>query len=496
LLIAKFAGSNGFGLNALESIGDSHLKSAMSASQRGSITITLNYLDANLIWTTMFSCPWSQDGRQWRSPRNEAVNRSRHGDIAPVRRQANQRVTRWSRTIVLAAMFPALAWGQIHAMPYADTAYQYNSNIFALSSSAPEPIGSHGPTFSDHYLEERAGVDALYDWSLQELYANVEGRHFGYDRLSDLSHDEYLVHGGIKWHIGYLFDGVLDYRRERSMVQFQDFTGTNLYLQTQSVTTASGHFQFTPNWQLETQGVINDLDSPRPGYPDLSLTEDSIQGGIRYVGLAKLSAGVDAIFLKGHFNGDEFVITPRYTQTTLEATAKYVATGLSSFDGAIGYTRRMEEDAATIGGATGLLAYQRELSSLTSINLKLLRAVNSYVTYGSTEIDTGVALGATWNATAKIAVTPGYQWTYSTFPGANLAASAPVGTERVDHYQLALLGAKYQARNWLSLRLYGQYETRHSDVGIDSFNRTLYGLEFEVRLASEANQHYQLNLPE
>jgi hypothetical protein len=33
-------------------------------------------------------------------------------------------------------------------------------------------------------------------------------------------------------------------------------------------------------------------------------------------------------------------------------------------------------------------------------------------------------------------------------------------------------------------------------VVIDSFNRTLFGLEFEVRMSGEANQHYELDLPE
>jgi hypothetical protein len=424
------------------------------------------------------------------------VNRGRDDAIACMCRPANQRIGRWSCTVVLAALFPAAAWAQLHAMPYADIAYQYNSNVFALPSSAPEPIGDHGPTFSDQYLEERAGVDALYDWSLQEFYANVEGRHFGYEQLSTLSHNEYLLHGGMKWHLGHLFDGVLDYRRERSMVPFLEFTATQLDQQVQRVTTASANFQFTPDWRLQSQGVINVLDSPRPGFPSLSLTEDSIHEGLRYVGVASLSAGIDAIFLNGHFNGEEFILTPRYDQTTIEAAAKYVATGLTSFDGALGYTRRTQENGAPISGISSLLAYQRDLTGLTSINIKLSRAFNTYLTYEGAEIDTGVALGATWKATSTIAVAPGYQWTYSTFPGANLAGLAPVGVERVDHYQLATLSVKYQPRDWLSLRLYGQYETRSSNVVIASFNRTLFGLELKVRMSGEANQHYELNLSE
>jgi len=424
------------------------------------------------------------------------VNRVRCGAIDSVYRRTNQRIHYLSCITMLAVVFPAAAWGQLYAMPYADTTYQYNSNVFALPSGAREPIGNGSSTLSDRLLEDYAGVDALYDWSLQEFYGNVEGRYFDYDKFSALDHDEYLLHGGMKWKLANLLDGVVDFRRERSMVPFLDFIGSQLFLQRQSVVTASANLQFEPDWRLESQGMINDLDSPRPSFPNLKLTEDSLREGLRYVGMADLSAGIDATFLNGHFNGDEFVLTPRYNQTTVEAAAKYVATGLSSFNGAIGYTRRIQEDAATISGTTGLLAYQLGLSDRTSLNIRLSRSVNTYVSYGSTEINTGVSLGATWNATAKVVVTPGYQWTYSSFPGANLAGLAVGVAERLDHYQLATLSVKYQIFNWLSLRPYAQYEKRDSDVGIYSFNRTLYGLELEVRLSGQADQPYELSLPE
>ena len=105
------------------------------------------------------------------------MNRGRDDAIARMCRPANQRIGRWSCAVVLAALFPAVAWAQLHAMPYADIRYQYDSNVFALPSSAPEPVGDHGPTFSDQYLEERAGVNALYDGSLEKKRVPGARRH-------------------------------------------------------------------------------------------------------------------------------------------------------------------------------------------------------------------------------------------------------------------------------------------------------------------------------
>jgi hypothetical protein len=161
-------------------------------------------------------------------------------------------------------------------------------------------------------------------------------------------------------------------------------------------------------------------------------------------------------------------------------TAKYVATGLSSFIGAIGYTSRVQEDAGNVSGITGLLTYERALTPKTAIDLKLSRAVNSYVTFGGSEVDSSATVQAVWQATHRITVTAGYQWMHSYFPGSNLL---DLGTlERVDNYQLELLSVNYRVLDWLSLQPYGQYQVRRSNIDFDTFNRTLYGLRFEARL--------------
>lgn len=395
-------------------------------------------------------------------------------------------------TATLLVLGSSTAWAQLYDLPYADASYQYNSNIFALPYDGT----------STNQLEERAGVKALYDWSLQELYANIEGRHFSYSGLGQLDHSEYLVHGGLQWKLASLFDGVVDYRRERSMVNFIEFQGatntgivggqtTELFLQTDSLATASINLNIGSDWRWLNEGQIHNLDSPRPGFPSLSLTENSVLEGIRYLGVSKLSAGIDAIYLSGHFDNDEFVGSPHYNDKTIEAAAHYKATGLSTFDGTAGYTQR-NQGAGSASGTTGSLAYTRNLTGKTAINLKLYRAVNSYVTYGGAEIDTGFNIGAQWNATERISVSPGYGWLYSAFPG----TIETTGTgQRADHYQLATLQVKYQIRDWISIRPFGQYEARRSSLDSVSFNRSEYGVELEIRLAHDADKEYHVNLP-
>jgi hypothetical protein len=402
------------------------------------------------------------------------------------------RIARWILIMVVACPGAALAQldfplnpPQTHFTPYADAAYEHNSNLFALSNLEPEVVGRNGPTLADTLFKVRAGFDLAYDWSRQEFFAIAEGRRFDYHNFNQLNHNEYLLHGGLKWKIASVLDGIVDYQRERSMVSFlqyneTQFASTQIFLQVQSIATASINLQVTPEWRLESLGKLNDLKSPRPGFLDLDLREDSIHEGLRYVGFANLSAGLDGEYLNGHFNNGNFLLTPNYHQTTEALAADYSLSGLSVFHGAIGYTSRTQQQAGTVSGLTGLVAYQRDLTGKTSINLKLSRAINTYLTSAAPEVDTTAELDVTWHATEKIKVEAGYQYLHSSYSATDVAGV--VTASRVDHMQTPTLSVKYQPLNWLLVRPYIQYQSRTSSLAIYTFNGTVYGIELEGRL--------------
>jgi hypothetical protein len=403
----------------------------------------------------------------------------------------------WRGVLILALACPGAAVAQLnfpltvppqtHFSPYADGAYEHDSNLFALSSTAPEPAGRNGPSLSDSLWRVRAGFDSAYEWGLQEFFAIAEGRRFTYDQFTQLTHDEYLLHGGWNWKIASVLDGVLDYQRERSMVSFlqinaAEFSASEqLYLQVQSVAIASINVQMSPEWRLQSQGKLNDQNTQLPGTPDLTLREESIHEGLRYVGFANLSAGLDGEYLRGNFTGGTFLVTPGYRQSTAEFAADYVLSGLSSFHGDIGFTERSLEQAGRISGLTGLAAYQRDLTGKTSITLKLSRAINTYITAASPEVDSAAELDVTWSATAKIKVQAGYQYLHSSFSATDIAGV--LTASRLDRLQTPTLSVIYQPVNWLIVRPYAQYQTRSSTVGIFSFHGTVYGLELEGRLS-------------
>lgn len=362
--------------------------------------------------------------------------------------------------------------------PYAAEDLEHNSNIFDLQTNQPG-LGYPSGSLADTFLESRAGVDGVYMLDQQRFFGTAEFRRYDYNKFTDLNHNEYLFDGGLKYKVAQIADGTVEYRHEQRMVQFQDLTAaTYLILETENTANASFNVNFTPEWRLESKARDHLLDSPRSNVPQLSLHEDSIREGLRYLGVSNLSAGVDVEYLKGQYRHDSLALNPNYHQTSEYLAANYLVSGLTSFNGALGYTSRTDPTNFGTNGAgsgvTGNLGYRHAVSGKTTLNLGLSRNVGTYLTDGGTEIDTTASAGVTFQATYKIRLRASYDYTDSKFP------NTPFGfgtVERTDHFQTANLEATYQVLHWLSIRPYFRYQTRHSNLAINSFNGNAVGIE-------------------
>jgi hypothetical protein len=379
--------------------------------------------------------------------------------------------------------------------------YQYDTNVFDLQPGFPTPFGTTG-NYGDSYIAYGGKFDASYLLSQQQFYATVVGTEYHYDRFKELDHSEFNFDGGWDWRIGRLWDGVLDVERIRSMVSFWNTIGTSLVIQTEQRETGRASLQFTPDWRTEFTGITRRVDQPQPtapavsltgvaipttGYTDLTLVETSGQAAIKYTGTAGVTSGLSATYLKGSFSNTGPVLAPSYTQTSGALTATDVVTGLSTFRGAIGYSRRSSDSGINnIGGVTGELDYQRALTGKTSFEADLTRQINAYLTNDASEIDSVAALTATWQATYKIGVVLGYTFTYRQLPhqGTVLIGDVIVanGSQQTEYLNLPSLAVTYTPVPWLILKPYVNYQTRASQNFVGgNFDATVVGLQFTLQ---------------
>ena len=367
----------------------------------------------------------------------------------------------------------------------ADTQYEYNSNVFALQKGSVTPFG--GTNFGDSDLSYGGELDASYLWSQQQFYATVLGNEYHYDRFQELNHSDNTLIAGWDWKVGRIWDGILDVEHIRSMVSFWNVIGTSLVVQTEQREMGRASVQATPDWRVEFTGLTHKIDQPQAGAPNLSVTESSGQVGIKYTGTAGVTAGVDGNYLRGSFSDTGTNFEPGYSQTSGGLTATDEVTGLSTFRGQIGYTRRSSDTGGnSISAVTGDLDYKRNLTGKTKVEIDLSRQINIYIASSTSEIDSIATLSANWQATYKINVLLGYTFTYRQLPDEGNAlvggVFVPNGTTQTQRLNTPSLTVTYEPVRWLVLKPYVNYQTRASTNFVGgNFDSTLVGMRFTLQ---------------
>jgi hypothetical protein len=384
---------------------------------------------------------------------------------------------------LLASPLPAFA--QLVMTAAGNAQYEYNTNVFDLQNGFTTPFG--GKDFADSYVAYGGKLDASYLLSQQQFYATVLGTEYRYDRFTELDHSEYNFDAGWDWKVGRLWDGVLDVNRIRSMVSFYNLIGTSLVIQTEQRETGRAGLQFTPDWRTELTGYTRTVDQPQTGAPDLRLTESSGTGAIKYTGTAGVTAGLTAGYLRGSFRDTGTFVAPSYRQTTGGLTATDEVTGLSTFRGEVGYSRRTSDNGFNdVSGITGELDYKRALTGKTTVELDLSRQINAYITNNASEIDSVATLTATWQATYKIGVVLGYSFTYRQLPGQGNEVVDGVyvldGGEQTQRLHMPSLTVTYVPVHWLTLKPYYHYQTRSSQNFVGgNFDASVVGVQFTLQ---------------
>jgi hypothetical protein len=394
--------------------------------------------------------------------------------------------------LALAAAAPS-AWALTDFSPFATVGVEHNSNVFARSAGDP-PFAANGNTqLGDTIYDYLGGADLDIAWERDRLRVNAQAEHFNFDRFSELNHTEYKGGLDFDWHLGPVLDGSFVYKQAHTMSPLQDTLADTLEIQTERTGTATFRILITPQFRFDLAPTWHQLDAPLPGFPDFSLRETGGAASLNYLGINKLTAGFKVEYTDGDYG--HITGATSYHETTEGLTATYALTGLSSFDGQIGYSQRDASlinpaDAAAVGGAanfdgrtnafTGSIGLTRQLSVKTSINGRFFREVSSYTAGANNVIGTGGEAGATWSPDVKFTVNLDYRQETQSIQGA--LVNDPGAVNRVDHLKTVAFYVKYHIAEWLTLRPFVNYDSRSSNTADVSFNATTIGADLTAKL--------------
>jgi hypothetical protein len=403
--------------------------------------------------------------------------------ISPLRRRLLRRILRATSRFcaggTLAATLliaPGMALAQLKFTTQANVQYEDNSNVFDLAPGLAPPAAEHTSERGDSYVAYGAGATVNYSLSQQVVTLQVSGSEYQYNRFTELNHNDYKLGADWEWKIGQLFDGSIAVNRDRQMVAFSDFIGTQLQLQTDQNEHLVANFHLSPEWVIQGLGTSSRSDSPRPGLPNLSLMEDSEGAAVKYGGVAGLQFGVSAQYTNGSYAGSVTDLDPNYHQTAEQLVATYSISPQSTLDFALGESNRSSINGLdNLSGVTGHLSLNRSLTAKTSIKLLISRAINSYITNSGSEIDTTGSAQISYEATRKITINANYGYTYSDLPN-----QGPFGADRIDHFQNTEVTIDYQITRWLDVQPYARFQTRTSDLPGAQYSADIYGVRAHV----------------
>jgi len=376
--------------------------------------------------------------------------------------------------------------------PYAIVGAEHNSNVFSRPSGQPPFAGTGNTELGDTVVRYVVGATADFGWGLDDLRLNAEGRRLDYNRFNVLNHDEHKLAADLDWHFGSVVETTFDFLQTRIMSALADTLSDQLELQTDRSVSSTVRILVTPQWRVDLQPRWHQLDSPLPLYPDFGLQESAAAASINYLGIAKLTAGLRFEYLDGAYH--HILAATNYHQNTEQLTASYAVTGLSSFDGQVGYTQRDSSlrnpaDAASVGGPggvsgtttalTGALGFHRELTVKTSVNLRVFREIDSYVAGANSQIGTGGEASLTWKPDVKFAVSLRYRQMTQNIEG-NLQIANFIN--RSDRVHTGALEVSYFATSWLTFRPYVTHDERSSNFAQARYTSTLFGIDLTGRL--------------
>ncbi len=370
--------------------------------------------------------------------------------------------------------FPSALFAQATANPYLSVQFEHDSNVFRVADSTVATQFYGGPRLGDTDFRYVAGADGTYLWGLQKLTATVEGRKIDYDHFTFLNHYEYLGSLQLDWKAASLLDGVVQFKQEHLAAYFGDRQSPTLEVDTDRNIVGKLNLKIRTDWRLETGINFRTYDSPLQFYPDFAEHQTGTHLGLSYLGVANLTYGVGVDHISGSFTHATGV--GPYTQTSADLQMTYLITGLTSLNGALGYTKRNQgvgEDS--FGAVTGQFSYKRQLTGKTSMTAQVARNVFSYTASAGSEIDSTASIAADWQATYRLDVGLKLAYTRSTFVGQAIPGSVANG--RVDHSPQESLNITYQALRNLQIKAYANAQRRSSNVYFDTFNDNTVGIQ-------------------
>ena len=302
---------------------------------------------------------------------------------------------------------PATATPNDALQLYGSAAYGHDDNLLR----APEGGSVSGGARSDRWWQRQAGL--LFDktYSRQRISLVAKLSKYNFDRFRQLDYDGKDVQASWFWQLGNRLQGKAGMLQDQGLASYMDLQSDQRNLRHHRARFADGAWRFHPSWQarasLRRDTYSYELFAQRSN----DRTEDAAEIELGYLPVSGSTVGLVARRIEGRYpypldiglnlagNG--------FTQDELKVRVLWLATGSTTVDALVGYTRR-DQPSYGSGRASGLMGridttYQPrgKVTYSAAVWRDFAPLESTSVSY---TLNNGLSVGARWDATAKITI--------------------------------------------------------------------------------------------
>ncbi|KPC51813.1 outer membrane beta-barrel protein [Amantichitinum ursilacus] len=347
---------------------------------------------------------------------------------------------------------------------YASAAYLYDSNVFRLSDNANTVAVLGQDKRSDMILTASAGGHAEIRPSRQVFALDLNVRAPFYNTYSDLNYVGW--DGGAKWHgeIGKQFFGSASLTSAKTLSAFEDVAAAL----TDYATTNSGNAAFGAHITSNIDFQVHASESRVSHTDETWLDVKSQRAGstLSYATDWGSTFGLDYEYTKVTYDNDTLLgqlLNTDYKEKTLGLSLHWPYSAKLSFDGNIG---RLSVDQDNGGSATswqGGADVNWQITGKTSVALTYAHSLDSPGATSGQSFTDHYGINGHYALSAKIKLRGFATYDKRKYPG-----SLNVG-DFVENTRTFNVGLDWSPTTAIQTSLYGQYETRNSDIPGNTF---------------------------
>ncbi|MFC5550690.1 XrtB/PEP-CTERM-associated polysaccharide biosynthesis outer membrane protein EpsL [Massilia aerilata] len=320
----------------------------------------------------------------------------------------NTRVRRLALLVFSAfAAIPAGAGPNDALHVYGGVAYGHDDNLLRIPDGQP----AFDNTRADSWWTREGGLifDKTYSRQRITLVAKLSKTNF--DHFKQLDYDGKDLQANWAWQLGNHLEGRIGTTMEQVLAPYTDFSSSERNLRRVRTSYAEGAWRFHSAWRVRAGFQTDKYTYEAISNRFNNRTEDATEVELDYLPRSGSTVGLVARHVKGKYPFPRptgpFTFNDSFSQDELKARVKWIATGSTTLDALVGYTRRNQASfgEGRTSGLAGKIDATWQPRGKTIYTASVWRDFapleSTLVSYTQ---NTGAKLGAQWDATAKISV--------------------------------------------------------------------------------------------